>query len=470
VTDLFVGDIAFAAAVGFVAGILAASFAWPMFIVLAAFVSAGFFVFIASRKRKFLYEALFSCAAVIVGVYYFYFFMNVRSAGIHWPDATSDPFRMIVSEEPVASGNYLSFTAQLQPPFSGTLDVFAPPENNVRYGDMLAVTGKIEPPRSVGEPSAVFPKQVSVISHGNGSWLTEKLFEMKEAVNRRFGEFLPQDEAALQGGMMLGGTGGMSVALKNEMTVSETLYVTSMYGYKIAMTIAAVEMLLAGMVPRRVRFCIAAFMAALFVLTSGGNVSAVRGGVMAGVLILARETGSVFSRRNALALTAAGMAACDPTTVAQAGFLFSFASVLGMAFLVEPFRKFLRLGEGKGIFAWKEAVLLSVASLAPIVPLVSAIYGSFSLTAAFANILIAPTIPLGMATGVALTLASFISRYLAFFVASAANAMLGYALFVIHFFAVHTVPLPFSFSGVAPFLSYYAALGLFAYLYREYGT
>ena len=70
---------------------------------------------------------------------------------------------------------------------------------------------------------------------------------------------------------------------------------------------------------------------------------------MACLVMLAKETGSIFSKRNALALTAAGMAVFDPTVVAQAGFFFSFASVAGMALLTEPIRNFLRLGEGKGI-------------------------------------------------------------------------------------------------------------------------
>jgi hypothetical protein len=110
---------------------------------------------------------------------------------------------------------------------------------------------------------------------------------------------------------------------------------------------------------------------------------------------------------------------------------------------------------------------LSAASLVPIIPLISVLFGSFSLTAIFANILIAPAIPSGMAAGAALAVAGFTSKYIAFFVARTASVILGYALWVIRFFAVHAVLLPCSFSGVFPFLSYYGAVGLFAYFYRE---
>ena len=463
----FIGDAAFSAAIGFLAGILAASFAWPVFMVSAAFIASGLFAFGAVRKRIFLYGAILASVAVFFGAYYFCFFTNIRSAIVRLPTAATGVFQMAVSEEPIASENYLSFSAELRPPYSGKITVFAPPASDIRYGDLLDISGTIEPPRSAGELPAIFPKQVDTISRGNGFWLTKKLLDFKNVIHEKFGEFLPQDEAALLGGMTLGGRAGMSAALKNDMTASETLYVTSMYGYKIAVIIEVIEALLAGLVPRRIRFCIAASATALFVLMSGGNVSAMRGGAMACLVILAKETGSVFSKRNALALTAAGMALFDPTVVAQAAFLFSFASVAGMALLAEPIRKFLRLGEGRGVLRWKEAVMLSLASLIPIIPLIGAMFGSFSLTAIFANILIAPTIPLGMGAGVALAAAGFISRYFAFFVAGAANIILGYALWVIHFFAAHAIPLPFSFSGAMPFALYYGGLSLFAYAYRE---
>lgn len=463
---LRVGDIAFAVALGFLAGILAASFGSSIPIIATAFAAAGLFAFGAVRNKAFLYGALFSFAATFLGAYYFYFFINLRSAAMRLPSAAGGSFEAVVSEEPVSSENYLSFPATLRPPFSGTITVFAPLASDIRYGDLVEASGAIALPRNSRESWAVFPKQISTISRGNGFWLIEKLLDFKMAIDRKFSEFLSRDEAALLGGMTLGGTRGMSVDLKNEMGASETLYVASMYGYKITLIIAVLEALFADFIKRRTRFCVEVLVTILFVLMSGGNISAVRGGAMVCMLMLSKEIGSVFSKRNTLALTAAGMAAVDPTVVAQAGFLFSFASVAGMACLMEPFRKFLRLGEGTGTFRWKEAVVLSVSSLVPIIPLVSAIYGSFSLTAVFANILIAPTIPLGMAAGVVLAVTGFILPYAAFFAARASGVVLGYALWVIHFFAAHAIPLPFSFSGAAPFLLYYGALGFFAYAYR----
>lgn len=466
--DFFIGDVTFAAALGFLAGIFMVSFGWNIvtfiFCVILVFPILKYGVGTELRTSAVLAAVIFF--ASFAGIYYFHFFSNWSAADMRLPDGKSS-FREIVINEPVASEKYLSFSAKLQPPFSGNISMFAPLGSDIRYGDLITTSGTILPPRSEGDVPAAFPKSIEIVSRGNGFLITEKLLDFKSSVEGKLDEFLPQDAAALLGGMTLGGTPGMSASLKNEMTASETLYVTSMYGYKITIIVAFIEVLLAGFVARRTRFCIAACVMLLFILMSGGNVSAMRGGVMAGALMLAQETGSIFSKRNALVFAAAGIAMFNPTVVQQAGFLFSFASVAGMMFLAEPIRKFLRLGAGNGMLGWKQAIILSVSSLVPIVPLVSAMFGSFSLTAIFANVLIAPVIPLGMTLGAVLAGAGFISSDIAFFIARMASIILDYALWVIRFFAAHVVPLPFSFSGASSFALYYAAVALFAYAYRE---
>jgi ComEC/Rec2-related protein len=465
--DFFIGDVACSVAAGLLIGMLAAGFAWNIatvsFCAVLVFPVLKYF-WSKSWKASAIFM-LIIFFAILAGAYYFHFFVNLQVADRRLPDG-KDSFDAVVVSEPVASEKYLSFSAELQPPFAGKVEMFAPPESEICYGDLMEISGAFAA-ENTNEAPTIFLKKISIVSDGHGSWLIAKLGDFKRAVLQIFFRALPQDDAALLGGMTLGGTTGMSVALKNDMTASETLYVTSMYGWKIAMIVMVIETLLAGFLPRRIRFGVSAFLVVLFVLMSGGNVSAVRGGVMAYLLMFAKETGSVFSRRNALLFAAAGMALFDPTIVAQAAFLLSFLSVAGMASLSGPIRRFLHLGEGKGIFAWKDAIIVSVASLVPIVPLVSAIFGSFSLTAVFANILIAPTIPIGMGVGAALAVAGGVSQYAAFFIGCGAEIFLSYALWVIHFFAAHVAPLPFSFSGVLPFVIYCVAVGFFAYAYRE---
>jgi ComEC/Rec2-related protein len=466
------GDIVFLSAIGFLAGLLEANFPWhlsPVAILLAPGVLLILrFTFLRSSR-----SAIFGTVAVVsafsLALFYFHFFVLLRNAEERLPDQTA-PFRVFVAGDPSVSDRYVSFPAKLMVPFAGAVSVFAPPGSAVRYGDILALTGTLVSSRSPGGVPAVFPKSIVTVSLGNGPWPMQILHDVKRAILERFSSVLPGDDAALIGGMTVGGTTGISARLKDEMTASETLYVASMYGYKIAAIVSFVMTALGDRVSRRIRSWIAAAAGSGFVLLSGATLSAVRGGIAAGILLLARGTGNLVSRRNGLAFAAAGMALADPTMVGQMSFLFSFLSVAGMAFLVEPLRNFLRIGGGRGIFLWKEAVLFGVASLLPLIPLISVSFGSFSLSAIVANILIAPAIPVGMALGTALAAATLVSWHLAVVVAQAVEAFLVYPFAIIRFFAVQVVPLPFSFDGASSWAIYYLLLAGFIYRYRKRPT
>jgi len=464
-----IGDIAFGSALVFLTGALAAGLGWNIFLV-SAFLAAVFlllslFVLHLSFRTAGLFAAI-SFFIFLFGAFYFHLFVNWQALAFHLPEDKS-PFKVLVVDEPVVSGNYLSFSAKLEPPHAGEIKIFAPPESEAQYGDVVEVSGKLAPPEAPGDAWALFPKNISIVAHNQGFWLVEKLFDFKRSVFAQFSHVLTQDEAALLGGMTLGGTAGMGVALKNEMSASETLYVTSMYGYKMAMIGAFIATALNGRVPRRLRSAIVVIIIFLFVLMSGANISAVRAGIMMAIMLAADLSGNVFSRRNALALTAAGIILGDPTAIIQAGFLFSFASLTGILCLNVPLRRFLRLGEGNGLLEWKAAIILSVASLLPLIPLIGAMFGSFSLTAIIANILISPVVPVAFFCGAALALGGFLSPVISFFIAPLARAMLQYPLFLIHFFAIHAVPLPFQFSGTPSFALYYAILLVFILMYRD---
>lgn len=467
--ELFIGDAAFLAALGFLAGLMEANFPWHISAVAMLIAPAVFLILRGSTSFS-SRLALAGTAIVVLpfffALFYFHFFVAWRIAGERLP-AGSVPFRALVASEPAVSDRYLSFSSRLLPPYSGTMTVFAPPGSEADYGDTIVLAGSPVPPRTPGGVPAIFPKSISVVAHGGGPWPMQILNTVKSEILRRFDVVLPGDGAALLGGLTVGGTKGIDVGLKDEMAVSETLYVVSMYGYKIAMAISAVAAILSDRIPRRARAVISGALAGGFVLMSGANLSAVRAGIAVGFLLLAQETGHIFSRRNGLALAAVGIAAVDPTAVGQPSFLFSFLSVAGMAFLVEPLRNFLRIGEGRGVFLWKEAVLFAVASLLPLIPLISVSFGSFSLSAIAANILIAPALPAGMALGAALAAASFLSWHAAAIVAQVTGAFLIYPFAIIRFFARYAVPLPVSFAGALSWILYYAGLAGFTVRYRK---
>jgi competence protein ComEC len=360
--------------------------------------------------------------------------------------------------------------ANAQKPFSGAVTIFAPLGSNFQYGDELQVLGEVTAPKMAGDDPAVFPKKLTFVAVHKGFWLREKLIDFKLAILGIFNKALLPDKAALLGGETLGGTKGMGTDLKNEMSASGTSYVVSMYGYKISMIVFFLEETLKELVARRMRFFILIGAIVLFVVMAGGEASVVRAAIMSILVIAAQAAGRVFDPRNALALTAAGMALWDPTLVAQAAFQLSFLSIIGIKYLSHPLKKLFHWEKkSAGIIGWREAVIIAIASLLPIIPIIANAFGDFSWISFPSNILTSVAVLPAMIAGVALALAGSISYYLAFFIAKLANVVLWYQLMIIKFFAAiaPVMPLAIPFDSILAFAVYYAALAWFIYYHSE---
>src|ERR1700722_18592054 len=143
-------------------------------------------------------------------------------------------------------------------------------------------------------------------------WVQGYTQDFKSAILGKFNEVLPADQAALLGGEMLGGTDGMSSELKNAMSASGTSYVTSMYGYKIFIIVATIEALFASWIPRRARFFLTLVAVGLFIAMAGASPSAIRGAIMGGLGLIAKQTGRIFNAGHALIFTAGIMVIFDP--------------------------------------------------------------------------------------------------------------------------------------------------------------
>ena len=118
-----------------------------------------------------------------------------------------------------------------------------------------------------------------------------------------------------------------------------------------------------------------------------------------------------------------------------------------------------------GVLAWREAVIIAIASLLPIVPVIAGAFGDFSLTAFPSNILISFGVMPALVFGFAIAALGFIFYPLAFFAAKCTEIILWYQFAVIHLFASFVIPLPSWFDSIPAFVIYYISLILFAYRY-----
>jgi ComEC/Rec2-related protein len=473
-SQLPIGDFAFGAAVAFLFGVFAASLGWGVAATTVVAIAVATVMTMATDTLRKCIVLPIVLAVVLFGSFYFHFFTNARIAAFDVPLDKKISFRVVVTEEPKFSEKYVLLAAQAEPPYSGAVTVFADSGAVFHYGDLIRVMGIVNPARQSGEDPAIFPQALSLVASHRGFILREWMIDFKSAILQKFNDVLPADEAALLGGMTLGGTAGMSSALKDQMALSGTSYLAAMYGYKINILIFGGVGLLGGWVSRRKRFFLMLTLLALFVAMAGAEASVVRAAVMGCIALSARELGRMPSMRNAIALSAAGMALFDPTIVAQAGFLLSFLSLVGIVCLGPALKRFFRWENDHDdhdrdydVLNWKNAVIMSIASLLPIVPVLMASFGQFSAMAFISNALVFPAILPLMLLGCAVAITGFLSYSLAFFVTRFAEIPIWYELGVIRFFSVIVVPLPQIFTAAWIFILYYAALAWFAYHYSS---
>jgi ComEC/Rec2-related protein len=475
--NMKVGDISFGIAVAFLFGIFAANMEWNIFLlgVVGIIVGGIVFLFSSCRRRSWKYLALFFCVGV-TGVLYYHAYASWQTAQMYMPTGKSGAFFGVVTEAPKAAGNYTMLVVSLLRPYAGTLDIFTFPDSSqFHYGDELWISGAVAVDASSsegagdatddgGEPPAMFLPQLRVVAPHQGFWFKEVVINIEQSIVQRITQALPVDQAALLSGILLGTSGTLGVALKAQMEASGTSYIVNMYGYKIIIITFALTAALKNRVPRRVLLWITLGVIALFVFISGGTISAVRAAIMGSLAVVARGAGRVFSARNAITFAAVGMAIANATVLTDAAFQLSFLSFLGIYYLGPPIEHFFQWTD-EGALQWRSHAMLSLSTNLAILPIVMNTFGDFSLTSFVSNVLIMIPWLMVIVFGALLVIFSYVVPPLAFCVAQITSVLLQCELFIIHFFAVATVPMPAVFGSAFAIALYYGVLLLFAHYY-----
>jgi len=458
------GDIFFGSAAAFLFGIFVANMGWNIYAVSAMVILFTIIIVFFSRTQGSWKYATIFIFAVAVGVLYYHGYVRLQATRIHMPFGKQTAFFGIVVEEPKTAGKFTMLIISLSHPYAGTLDLFTSPTSQFHYGDQLWIKGTVSASEDGNEPPALFLPQLRVIAQHEGFWLKESAIDIKEGIVQKITHVLPADQAALLAGIMIGTTGTVSATLKAQMEASGTSYIVGMYGYKIAIMTFALTAALKNHLSRRVLLWITLVAIVLFVVASGGTISAIRAAIMGSFVAVARGTGRMFNARNAVTIAALGMVMMNATLLTDAAFQLSFLSFLGIYYLGPPIDHFFHWTDG-GVLQWKEHAMLSLSTNLAILPIVMNTFGQFSLTSFISNVLIMIPWLAVIVFGALVVLFDFVSPVLAFCTTQIVGVLLQYELFIIHFFTTFTIPMPAVFGSAFAIAIYFGILILFAYYY-----
>ena len=310
----------------------------------------------------------------------------------------------------------------------GTILIQAPRYPAHMYGDELEIGGLLEPPpvferfsyrdylARQGIYGLLRRPQITLLRRGGGSLLYRTLLAFKVRAQATIARILPEPEASLLTGILLGVEAGIPKRVQEAFATTGTTHVIAISGFNISV--------LAGMLSIATRRLAGQRWVALLTIAGiwtytilvGADPAVVRAAIMGSSYLAARHFGREGYALNGCLLTALLMTLQNPLVLWDVGFQLSFAATLGLIFYAPRFgerahhwlSRVLPTGwVDRALGLLSEALLVTLAAQITTLPLLLHHFGLLSLVSFLTNGLILPVQPVvmlcgGLATGLGL--------------------------------------------------------------------
>ena len=284
-----------------------------------------------------------------------------------------------------------------------------------RYGDALELVARLEtPPRFEGfdyrsylarrgvVATAAFPA-IEQIGAGGGSAFTRTLIEARAPLTRALERALPEPEAALAAGILLGERGAIPATLTDDFNAAGISHLVAISGYNVTLVAGFGIGALSWVLGRRNAALVSIGLVILFAVFVGALPSILRAAVMGVLMLGASLVGRPGSALTAIAAAGAGLTLWQPLAIDDVAFQLSFAATFGLILLARPIADALRPALGRFLpapaadFLGEESAVTIAATVA-VLPIIAVSFGRVSLVAVPANLLALPAFPLILAT------------------------------------------------------------------------
>jgi competence protein ComEC len=267
-----------------------------------------------------------------------------------------------------------------------------PPPDDDPYGDYLrriGVSGTLRARSLDIQPTAAEPADI--------------LEHLRRGAGAALAAAIPEPEAGLAAGIVVGLRDRVDRDLAADFTTVGASHIVAISGWNIAIVAASVAAL-GGRLARRRRALLTATAIVAYVVFAGASASVVRAAAMAGVVLVARESGRAGRAAAALGWAAILLLLIDPHLVGDAGFQLSSLATAGILAWATPLGAWLA-GACRGrLPGWlTECLAVSLAAQAATLPVVLVTFGRLAIISPVVNLAVVPLVaPAMAASGVAL--------------------------------------------------------------------
>ena len=350
-----------------------------------------------------------------------------------------------------------------------------------KYGDLIKISGKLEKPENfsnIGEGTTITsdPSQIKsqfdgasfdyisylakddifykidfakteLISEGHGNFVKSFLFKIKDSFINNLSKIISEPESSLLSGILLGAKSSIDKNTTEIFRKAGLSHIIALSGYNITIVSDAIMKVFAFL-PRNGGFILGIFGIIFFVLMTGASSTAVRAGVMALIVILAKSTRRNYQAGRALIIAGLMMVIVNPKIlVFDISFQLSFLATIAIIYVAPVLKnRFTHITDKFGL---RDIISSTISAQILVLPLILNKMGLLSLVALPANIFVLTLIPMTMFFGFITGVFSFIWFPLSLPLAWVSWILLAYIIIVSEFFA----SLPFSSVNIPWFSS-----------------
>jgi len=382
-------------------------------------------------------------------------------------------FKGIIIKEPEKRINQTKFQVRAKK-IPGKILVTSGLYPEYRYGDELEISGQIKEPPQFEDfdyrqylakdkiYSVIYYPEITLLAKNQANWFYQTVFNFKDKLRKIINQTLLPPQGSILRAIFLGDKQSLSATLKEKLNLTGTRHIVAISGmHMIIMSQILLFLALALGFWRGQAFYLVLILLIIYIIMIGAPASALRAGLMAGLLLLAQKAGRLRGADRAIVLAATTMLAINPSLLAaDVGFQLSFMATLSIIYLKPIFDE--KITNWPNPFHLRDILTMTLAAQLGTLPLLIFHFGRLSLISPLANLLIVPLLPLIMISGLALSLLGLIWLPLAKIIAWPVWFLLSYLVKVVDYLS--SFPLAaYEFRNVSwiILLGYYLVLVVF---------
>jgi len=284
----------------------------------------------------------------------------------------------------------------------------------VRYGDRVAVAGKVSAPRPARNPggfdyrtylgrrgitalvAASGVDDVTLLERGRGNAVLAAAYAARRKAASVLARAVGGEEAAVLAGLTLGKRAEIDPAVVEDFRGAGAMHLLAISGLHVGLVAFLLFLVLAGTrVPRAAANVIVMAFLPAYALLTGFNPPVVRAALMGMLVLAAALLDRDVDLFNVLAAAALVLLIYNPLYVGDVSFLLSFAAVFAIAALYRPIYNILRRVPG----VIRESLAVTAAAQLGVLPLQLYFFYRFTPTSLVSNLVMVPLAGVAVALG-----------------------------------------------------------------------